>query len=507
MSAIPAELIAAFRVEAQRRLDRLEAAWLALGQDGGDRDLARQMARELHTLKGDAYMFGFRDAGLLCHKLEELLAAAERVRFAIAEELDLAVTMSIGFLGMLIRRKGDAPVGGIDLPGFIHHVDEVLADAAAGAAAPILTPGTAAGARPDDRDALSARTRDELAVIATELFIASLATGGAVRDRLHATWAALIAQLNRLRAMPIDRRLVRHAHAARLLAGDLGREITVELAVGDELIGVHALDALDAALGHAVRNAIDHGLRPPAERRARGQPPGGTLRIASRVTDDRVEVTVADDGAGIDLAAVEARARERRLIPNGAALDPDALLELLFLPGFSTLAQAGPHSGRGIGLDAARAALRAEGGDVAIATGPAGTTVTMRVPHQEPGLDVWCLGGDVPIAVPCEWTVVPIDGAIAGVPVLALDGVPVRGDVLVSRGGERAIIPGAIPPVRGYAVRVCPTPGTQPIEIVRIGDQHGVLIRPGAITAPRDVRPARIVRSPRAPFDGPVDSG
>lgn len=499
---ISPELVARFRADAQRRLERIEAAWLALGQASGDRERARQAARELHTLKGDAHIIGFRDASLLCHKLEELFAAAERQQFRVGEEVDLAVTMAIGFLGMIIRRKLEAPVGGIDLPGFVQHIDALLGELAAGGGA-VREPAPAGIGPGDDRDAVSARSRAQLAVIATELFLTALAADDATRSRLHATWGALVGQLDRLGAAPIDRALVRHAHAARRLAEDLGRAVDVEVEVGSELVGTRVLDALDDALGHIVRNAIDHGLRPAGERLARGKPARGRLRIAARVTRDRVEVEVADDGDGLDLDAIRARAIERGLLAAGGVSTRAALLELAFTPGFSTRDQVSELSGRGVGLDAVRAAVRAEGGEVELTTvRGVGTTLTLRLPHDEPGLEV--LYFDAPfagalVAVPAEWSAQPASGAgDGGAPEVDLGrfGVlipAVAPRVVVSRGGEQVRLPARWPPRRAYAVRVCPSPADHAVEIVRIGDAHGVLVRPPVILAAhREPRPGTV---------------
>jgi two-component system, chemotaxis family, sensor kinase CheA len=96
---VPPEIIARFRSVARERLDRVEAAWLERGDRPSDRELALQMRREVHTLKGEADMLGFRNVSLLCHELERLLTAAD-------ERLD-----------------------GIDVPGFVRQVGEVLSDA------------------------------------------------------------------------------------------------------------------------------------------------------------------------------------------------------------------------------------------------------------------------------------------------------------------------------------------------------------------------------------------
>lgn len=493
---VPAEIVARFRVVAQERLGRVEAAWLELGQRPDDHALAQQMGRELHTLKGDAHILGFRDASRLCHKLEELLASAELHQFRVAEEFDMVVTMAIQFLGMIIRRKAGGPVGGIDLPGFIRHVDDVLRDAAASLApAEPAELAMVAPTRFPERDALSAETRGRLAMIATDLFVAALAVEPRAQARLLASWEALVRQISRLESVRLDQRLLRHAQSAKLIAGDLGRPLSIQFEVGDHAVGAHIAEAIDDAMVHAVRNAIDHGVEPPGVRAAAGKPATARLRIAATVTSAAVEVVIEDDGAGIDLEAVRRRAVERRLVASSAApgLDEEALFELLFTPGFSTRELADELSGRGIGLDAVRAAIRTQGGEVTLrSTRGQGTTVTVRLPNDAAGIDVHQLASPrlgVFLAVPQAWQPGEASAAsVAGVPELDLtrfgldspDGDP---RVVLRHGDERVAVPAVGPAVSAFAMRVCPTPPEHPLEVVRIDDNAGLLVRPDVLAA------------------------
>lgn len=472
---------------------------MRLGPQPDAREHARAMARELHTLKGDAHLIGFRDAAQLCHKLEELLAAAERHHFQVGEELDLAVTMAIGFCGMVIRRKVDGAADGIDLPSFVRHIDALLAGANAIAAEP-PAPAAPPVAR-EEHDALSARSRGRLAIVATDVYLGALASEGATRAHLHGAWTALVDHVNRLRTTPLDRRLLRHAHAARRLAAELGREVDVVFEVRADAVDAHALDALDEALVHAVRNAIDHGIAPPAERVARGKPARGVVRIASTITPDRVQVAVSDDGDGVDLEAVRRRAIERGLVPAREAplLPPDALVELVFTPGFSTRDRPGEVSGRGVGLDAVRDAIRAEGGDVTITNDPGGgTSLIAHVPHQEPGLAVHCFASSIAgvlLAVPADWRPLEVASPPPALPELDLSRTglhvgPAR--VLVTREPYIAILPARWPPVRAYAERICPTPADHALEIVRVDGADAILVRPQALASRRARRASRV---------------
>ncbi len=157
---------------------------------------------------------------------------------------------------------------------------------------------------------------------------------------------------------------------------------------------------------HLVRNSLDHALEPPAEREAAGKPPTGVLELSARQAGGNVVITVRDDGRGIDPAHVAAKACERGLIAPDAvdSVDMARAIELLFAPGFSTADQTSDISGRGVGMDAVRTALRSLGGAVVMTSEKGvGTTVQVRLPLTlaiMPALLVET--GSVPFAIPLE---------------------------------------------------------------------------------------------------------
>jgi two-component system chemotaxis sensor kinase CheA len=132
-----------------------------------------------------------------------------------------------------------------------------------------------------------------------------------------------------------------------------------------------------------VRNAVDHGLESPEERRAAGKPPVGSLRISARHAGGNVVISVADDGCGIDPAMIAATAVRRGLLTREQAegMDAASATELLFTPGFTTREATSDVSGRGVGMDAVRAKVRELGGDVLMTSEPGrGTTAQVRLP-------------------------------------------------------------------------------------------------------------------------------
>ncbi|OYV35648.1 MAG: chemotaxis protein CheA, partial [Rhodospirillales bacterium 20-64-7] len=189
--------------------------------------------------------------------------------------------------------------------------------------------------------------------------------------------------LNAARAESLAPALRRLPRMAREIAAGLGREIVFTIAGEETEVDKAIADMLFEPLLHLLRNALDHGIEPPPARLAAGKPAQGrvTLDIARR--GEAIVITLADDGAGIDPVRVRSTAVARGLLTaeQAEAMADDAALKLIFRPGFSTAAAVTGISGRGVGMDAVKAAAEAAGGSVALQTRLGqGTTTTLALP-------------------------------------------------------------------------------------------------------------------------------
>lgn len=169
----------------------------------------------------------------------------------------------------------------------------------------------------------------------------------------------------------------------REMARSLGKQARLEIRGEQTGVDRDILDRLEAPLSHLIRNALDHGIEPPDVRQAAGKPPVGTVVLEARHRAGMLAITVKDDGAGVDLRRLESAAIARGLAPQSAAarMNDAELLDLLFLPGFSTRDSVTDISGRGVGLDAARIFAKACGGGLRVASQPGShTTFTLQLP-------------------------------------------------------------------------------------------------------------------------------
>ncbi len=202
-------------------------------------------------------------------------------------------------------------------------------------------------------------------------------------DRLGKLVRTLHERVMGLRMLPFSlitgglRRLVRD-HAR-----ELGKE--VELRVSGEEIGMDKSILLEVSdpLVHLLRNALDHGLEPPDERRRKGKLQQGSIELRAARTRNRVEVTVRDDGRGIDAESVRRRAVELGLFKEDESrrLGPSEIFACLFRPGFTTRTEASSLSGRGVGMDVVKSKVESLGGAIELVSAPGeGTEVRLSLP-------------------------------------------------------------------------------------------------------------------------------
>ncbi len=186
-----------------------------------------------------------------------------------------------------------------------------------------------------------------------------------------------------VRLVSLNTVLRRLPRMARDIAGKLGKNVDFFLQCDDVEADKSIADGLFEPLLHIVRNAIDHGVEAPARRVEVGKPARGAVRLSVWRAGDQIIIEVIDDGQGIDTARIREVARERSIMPKEAidALSDEEAIDFVFAPGFSTAAAVSDISGRGVGMDAVRAAVNRLGGRVSVDSAPGkGTTVRLTLP-------------------------------------------------------------------------------------------------------------------------------
>jgi two-component system, chemotaxis family, sensor histidine kinase and response regulator PixL len=199
---------------------------------------------------------------------------------------------------------------------------------------------------------------------------------------LNKTSRQLQSKLTKLRMRPLSDILDRFPRLLRELSLQHGKSVQLRIGGGNTLVDRNILEALNEPLMHILRNAFDHGIESVADRVVQGKPEEGLIEIRAAHRNNRTVITVRDDGGGIPLDKVRAKARQMGLDEVLlAAASQDDLLSLIFEPGFSTSEQVTALSGRGVGMDVVRDRLKQIQGEITVATeAGVGTTFTLSVP-------------------------------------------------------------------------------------------------------------------------------
>ncbi|MBF2026350.1 MAG: response regulator [Oscillatoriales cyanobacterium C42_A2020_001] len=199
---------------------------------------------------------------------------------------------------------------------------------------------------------------------------------------LNKTAKQLQTNLTQIRMRPLSDIVSRFPRALREWGLQYGKQAKLVVKGGNTLIERTILEALNDPLMHLLRNAFDHGIETPEERRSQGKPNEGTIEIQAVHRGNRTVITINDDGRGISLDKIRTKAEQMGLDPTLlAAADERDLLSLIFEPGFSTRDRVTDLSGRGVGLDVVRDSLRQIRGEISVNTRAGlGTTFTLSVP-------------------------------------------------------------------------------------------------------------------------------
>ena len=217
-------------------------------------------------------------------------------------------------------------------------------------------------------------------------------------QRLNLLVSELQAGVMKTRMQPIDTVWNKLPRLVRDVSVACGREVRLVLEGRDTELDKTILEAIKDPLTHLVRNAIDHGIEAPETRVAAGKPAEGTLTMRAFHEGGQVNIEISDDGAGIDPARIATKAIERGLatVEQLRAMPPREIVNLIFVPGFSTAAKVTNVSGRGVGMDVVRTNVEKIGGTVDISTDPGlGTTLKIKIPLTLaiiPALTVECSG-------------------------------------------------------------------------------------------------------------------
>ncbi len=403
------ELARLFRAESEEHLARLDEGLLHLEKSPSDAAVIEELFRESHSMKGASRMLGLAAIESAAHELETTLNSA---------------------------RKGESSLTGesVDRMNGLLSKMRLLVESALGGKAPAAFPAPPAE-RIEAPDAFRIETvrvetkkLDDLLSLVGELSVIqgrmqhrislldSLAEDWAgierrrtrsgtaqaesmsrigrkiasLRDaffedgtRLESTFSALEERVHSARLLPLSTVFSLFPRMVRDLAASEGKEASLSVEGAEITVDKRILEEMKDPLMHLLRNAVDHGIENPEQRRAKGKPAEGRISLRANRVNGSILIEVQDDGKGLDLAAIGSVALKRGLVDEAGiqSLSESQIEQLLFLPGFSTSGFVTEISGRGIGLDVVRNNVEKLKGEIRMNSLPgAGVSIRMRLP-------------------------------------------------------------------------------------------------------------------------------
>ena len=441
---IDAELLPVFLEEAQELVPQIAGDLRDWRANPGDAKLADSVKRALHTLKGSARMAGAIRLGELTHLMEsriEFALEAGDLSHAVFEELQAQMDRLSGDLEKmsqqpeptvtgaaapaagapaamlrvnaerlddLIAESGEVAIARSRIEAELRQVKQALGELSEGIArlrTQLREVEVQADSQMQSRSSvLHEKDRDfdplefdrytrlqELTRMMAEGLNDALSIQQALAKNIGETDAALLLQarlgrelqqdLMRMRALPFANLSERLHRIVRQTARDVGKKAELDIDGSQVELDRSVLERIAAPLEHLLRNALAHGIEAPAARAAAGKPETGRIAIVLRQEANEIVLVVKDDGGGLDVERLRAKAIEKGLIGADVALSEAEQHQLVFLSGLSTARTVTELAGRGIGMDVVRTEINAVSGRIEVAsTRGGGTTFTIYLP-------------------------------------------------------------------------------------------------------------------------------
>ena len=402
-------LVQTFKAEAGENLSRMEEALVALENAPDDKELLHTIFRVAHTLKGNSGALGFTGLTEFAHRLEDCL---DRLQKGTAQASAVLVTGLLKSVDAMRELLEGSLAGNIEMTENHRQLLESLVAETSTSPAASASPRVARapdrrnnpGRRTDDVQAWRERTQtlrvdidklDRMLNLTGEIAIArgrikqmldELAhRGGEEVLEVHRDSDRLFLDLQELvmkiRMVPIGPTFRQHIRTVRDLATASGKQARLEIEGEDVEVDTTVVNMIRDPLTHMLRNAMDHGIEAPEQRRKAGKDPCGRVRLCAYHETGNIVIQLIDDGAGLNRKRIAERARMRGLVADPEKLSDAELYRLIFEPGFSTAEKVTDVSGRGVGMDVVRRNIEALRGTVTVESQEgAGTMLTIRLP-------------------------------------------------------------------------------------------------------------------------------
>jgi len=400
------EMVEAFVAEAKEHLDNIEDDFLLLEKQKDDPEQAQldKVFRAIHSVKGAAGFLGLSKMSELAHVMEALLTKMRSGKILPESEYIDSLLAGVDLLSTMLQNIQQSNEVDIKL---VHDQLINLTDKGVegGKAAPVKEKAPAAvvtkGKKVPEKATVDISNTvritvdilDRLMVQAGELVLIrnqhlltideSDAMSRSIAHRLDLITSELQETIISTRMQPVGKVIDKFPRVVRDLGKSLGKQIQINITGSNAELDKTILESLTDPLTHIIRNSCGHGLETPEERVKAGKPKTGMINISAFHEAGRVNIKITDDGRGVDIDRIGQKVLEKGLKTEAELeqMSHQDLLNLVFLPGFSTMDKADDISGRGVGMDVVKTSIEKLGGsfefDSAVGVG---TTILLRLP-------------------------------------------------------------------------------------------------------------------------------
>ncbi|HXG31039.1 MAG TPA: chemotaxis protein CheA, partial [Thermodesulfobacteriota bacterium] len=432
------EILAEFILESRESLDRMDSLFVGL-ETKYDRETIDEIFRGMHTLKGAGGFLGFRAVVEVAHAAESVLKKLRDGEIRITKELTDMLLKSVDTLRLLIdhieakdgiEEDVSQVVSGLNdtlnrvrSGSFIEGPSETIQEVQSSGSFEKREGIQTLRVDVDRIDKVMNLTGEAVLIRNRLLNIANhferrYSDEPLVKGLLETvSFLDLVTSdmqlaVMRMRMQPIKRVFGKFPRLVRDISGSLKKAVDLRISGEDTEVDRSVIEHIDDPLVHIMRNAIDHGIETPEERRAKGKPERGTISISAFQQGNQIVIEVSDDGRGIDIERVKRKAFQKGLIGEEELkrISDESAINLIFLPGFSTVDVSTEFSGRGVGMDVVKTSISKLNGYVEVMTErDVGTTFRMSIPLTLAIIQTLMVGvGDSKYAIPLA----PVEGII-----------------------------------------------------------------------------------------------
>jgi two-component system chemotaxis sensor kinase CheA len=405
------EIVDGFIVESEELLAQLDQDLVRLEEKTDDTEIINAVFRGFHTLKGNSRALGFAKLEELDHKTEDVIRKVRDGKARICPEMMDVVLRAVDLIKTLladIKRGVVSSLSSTDIMADLELVLQEKFDELTAKKAQSKPAQAPAAAPADQKKAVSSTVRvdikklDKLIDITGELVLnknrllnlSQQVEQGTVQGDIEELLNEINAQIGILvsdlqsgvmstRMQPIGKVFSKYPRIVRDLARELGKEIELVITGQETELDSTIVDEIGDPLIHMIRNSCDHGIEMPEVRTANGKPAGGKIDLMAYHEGNFVIIEIRDNGKGMDPAVLSAKAIEKGIVTpeKVAAMSKGDILNLIFLPGFSTASVVTAVSGRGVGMDVVRTGIAKLNGIVELDSAPgSGTIVKIKLP-------------------------------------------------------------------------------------------------------------------------------